>query len=79
MISLIACSSAYNTALGNHTQIDVVVRVLMGILFVLFGNYMPKCKWNSTIGIKVVWALRNEENWNKTHRFAGMGTLLEDF
>ena len=22
-------------------------------------------------GIKVTWALRNEENWNKTHRFAG--------
>jgi len=35
------------------------------------GNYMPKTRMNSTIGIKVVWAYSSEENWNATHRFAG--------
>ena len=32
---------------------------------------MPKCTQNLTIGIKVKWALANEENWNATHRFGG--------
>ena len=33
---------------------------------------MPKCKQNYSIGIKVPWALESEDNWNKTHRFAGI-------
>ena len=45
--------------------------VFMGLLFAVIGNYMPKCKQNYTIGIKIPWTLNNEENWNKTHRFAG--------
>jgi len=35
------------------------------------GNYMPKTKMNSTMGIKVPWAYSSEENWTATHRFAG--------
>jgi uncharacterized membrane protein len=45
--------------------------ILMGILFIVIGNYMPKTRQNYTIGIKVPWALDNEENWNRTHRLAG--------
>jgi uncharacterized membrane protein len=32
---------------------------------------LPKCKQSHTIGIKLPWTLESEENWNKTHRFAG--------
>lgn len=42
-----------------------------GILFVVVGNYLPKVKPNHTIGIRVVWALQDEENWSATHRFSG--------
>ncbi|MBE5957273.1 MAG: DUF1648 domain-containing protein [Lachnospiraceae bacterium] len=44
---------------------------LMGLVFVVIGNYLPKCKRNSTIGIRIPWTLGNEENWNATHRFSG--------
>ena len=46
--------------------------LFMGILFLVIGNYLPKCKQNYTIGIKLPWTLNDEENWNKTHRFAGV-------
>lgn len=69
--SLIVCGHTYAIALGNDIRIDIMVRVLLGLIFVILGNYMPKCKQNHTIGVKVIWALRNEENWNKTHRFTG--------
>ena len=32
---------------------------------------MPKCKQNYTIGIKLPWTLHDEENWDRTHKFAG--------
>ena len=31
-------------------------------MFLVIGNYMPKVKQNSTLGIKINWTLRNEEN-----------------
>lgn len=40
-------------------------------MFIFIGNYLPKVKQNRTLGIKISWALNNEENWNKTHRFGG--------
>lgn len=43
----------------------------MGLMFAIIGNYLPKTKMNSTVGIKVPWAYTSEENWNATHRFAG--------
>jgi len=69
--SLVFCSATYAIALGRDINISFIACVFLGILFIFVGNYMPKCKQNYTIGIKVVWALNDEENWNKTHRFAG--------
>ena len=42
-----------------------------GLLFILLGNYMPKFRQNSFMGIRVKWTLENEANWNATHRFGG--------
>ena len=61
----------YATALGKEVRMEVVMPVFMGLLFAIIGNYLPKCKQNYTIGIKIPWTLNSEENWNKTHRFAG--------
>jgi len=61
----------YAAALGKAVPVDAVVPMLMGLLFVIIGNYLPKCKQNYTIGIKIPWTLNSEENWNKTHRLAG--------
>lgn len=69
--SLITCGIVYSLALGMDLNIDIAVRILLALMFLFMGNYMPKCRQNHTIGIKVTWTLRNEENWNKTHRFAG--------
>jgi len=71
VVSLIVCGLTYSIALGYEVDIVAGVRILLGLMFLVFGNYMPKCIQNHTIGIKVKWTLRNEENWNKTHRFAG--------
>ena len=70
-LSVVLHAVTYATALGYAVPIEVVMPVLMGLVFTIIGNYLPKCKQNYTIGIKIPWTLDNEENWNKTHRFAG--------
>ena len=71
ILSVLLHAVTYAVALGNNVRIEVVMPVFMGLLFAIIGNYLPKCKQNYTIGIKIPWTLDNEENWNRTHRFAG--------
>ena len=71
VLSLVLHAVTYATVLGKEVRMEVVMPVLLGLLFTIIGNYLPKCKQNYTIGIKIPWTLDNEENWNKTHRFAG--------
>ncbi|MDY0288659.1 MAG: SdpI family protein [Sphaerochaeta sp.] len=58
-------------ALGSDIRLERVLPVLVALLFLVIGNYLPKCKQNYTVGIKIPWTLASEENWNRTHRFAG--------
>ena len=71
VISNLLYAITYAVALGKEVRIDVIMPVFMGLLFAIIGNYLPKCKQNYTIGIKIPWTLNSEENWNRTHRFAG--------
>lgn len=70
-ISLYSNALYYSAAMGLDINIESVTMVFVGLTFILIGNYLPKCKQNSTIGIKLVWTLRSEENWNRTHRLCG--------
>ena len=71
VMSLFVNTLTYATALGFKFSIIGWSIVFLGALFAVFGNYMPKCAQNSTIGIRIAWTLDDEENWNATHRFAG--------
>ena len=71
IISLLVNGAMYNVAFTGKLALDWLFPALFGVLFVVMGNYMPKIKQNRTMGIKISWALNNEENWNKTHRLAG--------
>ena len=71
IISVCVSTFVYSAAIGKAMDMLVVMPLLMGVMFVWLGNYMPKIKQNSTLGIKIYWTLYNEENWNKTHRLGG--------
>ena len=61
----------YATAMGGSVRVEMILPASLGLLFIVIGNYLPKCQQNYTIGIKIPWTLASEENWNKTHRLAG--------
>ena len=71
ILSLLVNGMMYMTALGMPLRVEMIMPVFFGLLFIVLGNYLPKCRQNYTIGIKISWTLNSEENWNATHRFAG--------
>lgn len=71
LLTVFISALMYATALGGSVRVEVLMPILLGVIFIAIGNYMPKCKQNYTIGIKIPWTLASEENWNRTHRLAG--------
>lgn len=69
----VMCSTAtLGTALGFNTKVEIIAPLLVGIIFTVIGNYLPKMGQSYTVGIKLPWTLNSEENWNRTHRIAGI-------
>lgn len=71
VLSIVLGTVTYSFSLGYEVNVQAVVTIIVGVLFVVVGNYLPKCKQSYTMGIKLPWTLNDEENWNKTHRLAG--------
>jgi hypothetical protein len=70
-MSIVNSVYIFSRAMDFELNLGTLLFPLLGLLFILMGNWLPKIKQNSTLGIKIKWTLYNEENWNKTHRFAG--------
>lgn len=76
VLSVIMMPITLFIALGYEIPIEIIVPALVGVLFTAIGNYLPKCKQNYTVGIRLPWTLSSEENWNKTHHMAGYIWIL---
>ena len=58
-------------------DISKIMMVVIGSMFIIMSNFMPKIEKNRTLGIKTTWSMYNEVTWQKTHRFAGfMGVVV---
>ena len=53
-------------------DIDILkyVSMLMSILIIAMGNYMPKTRKNSNVGFRLPWTRYNDVTWTKSNRFA---------
>ena len=72
VLSLILNGIVYAFAMGyDLMNVPVILCILVGIMFIVVGNYLPKCRQSYTMGIKLPWTLNDEANWNATHRFGG--------
>ena len=71
LCSFLCSGLSYSHALGYEFNVTMIMSLFMGIVFIVIGNYLPKSGRNYTMGIKIPWTLNSDENWIKTHRFAG--------
>jgi uncharacterized membrane protein len=79
LLSVVIFGMIFSTAWNKDLHVASIAPILIGVLFVILGNYLPKCKQSYTIGIKLPWTLHSEANWNKTHRLAGFLWVLGGF
>lgn len=49
---------------------------LLGLSFVVVGNFMPKLKRNSIMGLRTKWSLSSDEAWRKSQRFGGISFIV---
>ena len=53
-------------------DINQIITVMLGVILIVFGNYMPKTKINGMVGFRTSKTMKSEENWKKANRFAGI-------
>ena len=70
-LSLIMSMLVYSAALGYDIPVETIMPLLVGVMFIIIGNWLPKCRQTYTMGIKLPWTYASEANWNATHRFGG--------
>ena len=47
----------------SASTLSTAMAMGFGLLFIVLGNYMPKFRQNSFMGIRVKWTLESEANW----------------
>jgi uncharacterized membrane protein len=60
----------YNLGYGQLINFRMVVFPMLGLFFMVVGNYMGQIRHNYLMGIRTPWTLASEEVWRKTHRLA---------
>lgn len=71
MIAVGLWPDRFAAAAGGATDIGRWIGAGVGVMICVVGNFLPKVKQNYFCGIKTPWALASEDNWRRTHRFAG--------
>ncbi|MCD8014932.1 MAG: SdpI family protein [Lachnospiraceae bacterium] len=70
-VSWFCAALVYANALGIKMDVLKTVDIFMAVMLIGLGNYLPKCRQNYTVGVKLPWTLADADNWNKTNRLAG--------
>ena len=64
-------------ALGNNLDIRKIVMILLGILFIISGNYMPKVRNDYYMNSKIFWVKnRDEKLVNKAVKISAYGLII---
>lgn len=70
LLSLSIQSVILLTGLEKDADVSIAF-VVIGIVFIVFGNYIPTVRPNGLIGVRYPWIMDDEEAWIKTQRLGG--------
>ena len=70
------CLPTLAAALGYNIPLNVVVCAIVGLMFIVLGIALPSLKPNYSIGLRFPWALRDDDVWVFTHKFAGIVFII---
>lgn len=49
-----------------------ITSLIIGIIFIVFGNFMTKFKINGVVGIRTKWSMTNEATWGLSQLYGGI-------
>lgn len=83
-VAIVAYMSAVYAAMmyaafGHKVNMASVVLPLVGVLFIILGNFLSKIRPNWFVGVRTPWTLSSQLSWDKTHRLAGWLFILMGF
>lgn len=83
-IAIVAYMSAVYAAMmyaafGHKVNMTSVGLPLVGVLFIILGNFLSKIRPNWFVGVRTPWTLSSQLSWDKTHRLAGWLFILMGF
>lgn len=59
VLSNLVIGLMYAISLGEEISPVGVIIACLGLMFVVIGNILPKCRQNSTLGLRCYWTLSN--------------------
>lgn len=70
-VSLVVICLCYIKALGEDVNVISVSLFVLGVVFLVIGNYLPKVKQNYALGVRLKSTMESRRNWEATNRFTG--------
>jgi len=70
LMGIVLSALTYATALGHEVNVPFWVLMLIGIIYIVLGNYLPKARQNHFVGTRIKWTLESKKNWEHTNRFS---------
>jgi len=76
VVALVVQAVILSQALGWDVDPIRAAVILIGFVLIALGNYLPKSRRNKIAGVRVSSTLDSDENWIRTHHFAGKVYML---
>src|SRR5213079_550684 len=76
---LVAHGLIIAAGLGFSIQIDRLMPLGIGLLFVFLGNFLTRVEPNWFVGIRTPWTLSSDTVWRRTHRTGGWVFVVGGF
>lgn len=71
---ILAVSKPDSTSLGNF--IPFIVNTVMSVVLIVTGNFLPKAKRNSFVGVRTSWTQSSDKAWYESSRASGIAFIV---
>lgn len=70
---------SYQTAVTDSTVASVDIAkvscIILGSIFIVLGNFMPKTRKNYLLGVRISYSMYNDTTWRKSNRFGAIAMI----
>ena len=74
--TLSGCLEAISGAQTSMLDQLAIINIVWSVILILVGNFLPKAKRNSMVGLRTPKTLTDDEAWRKGNRFAGKALII---